>query len=87
MDEILNAVDETPEDSVVPVWLVPLSPEEEDERVKWEIEEAERQAAEEIKLAKRESALAKLEKLGITQEELSALLGQLGTVYQNGSKT
>lgn len=75
MDEILNAVDETPEDSVVPVWLVPLSPEEEDERVKWEIEEAERQAAEEIKLAKRESALAKLEKLGITQEELSALLG------------
>ena len=75
MDEMLNAVDETPEDSVVPIWLVPLSPEEEDERIKWEIEEAEKLEAEKIKLAKRESALAKLEKLGITQEELSALLG------------
>lgn len=75
MDELINAIDETPEDSIVPIWLVPLSPEEEYERIKWEIEETEKLEAEKIKLAKRESALAKLENLGITQEELSALLG------------
>ena len=41
--------DITPADSVVPVYLVPLTEEELAEREQWAIEAAEREAAEEAK--------------------------------------
>lgn len=66
--------DITPEDSVVPVYLVPLTPEEEAEREQWAIEQAEREQAEADRAALRESALAKLAKLGLTEEELATLV-------------
>lgn len=69
-----NAVDITPEDSVVPVYLIPLTPEEEAERERFAEEQLEREAAEEAKVAARESALAKLAKLGLTEEEVASLI-------------
>lgn len=67
-------VEITPPDSVVPVYLVPLTPEEEAEREQWAVEQAEREAAEEAKLAAKEAAKAKLAKLGLTDEEVAALI-------------
>jgi hypothetical protein len=65
--------DITPADSVVPVYLVPLTKEELAERKQWAAEEAERQKAEEAKIAAKETGKAKLAKLGLTEEEISAL--------------
>ena len=62
----------TPEDSVVPVYLVPLTPEEQAEREQWVIEQAEREAAETARVEARESAMAKLAKLGLTVDEINA---------------
>ena len=73
-DEILGE-DITPEDSIVPVYLVPLSPEQEAEREQWALEYTEREQAEEAKVAAKESARAKLAKLGLTEEEVLALIG------------
>jgi uncharacterized protein YfaA (DUF2138 family) len=67
--------DITPEDSVVPIYLVPPSEEELAEREQWAIEAADREAAEQAKLDARESALAKLAKLGLTEEEAKAVIG------------
>ena len=67
--------DITPADSVVPVYLVPLTEEELAEREQWAAEAAEREAAEEAKLAAKEAAKAKLAKLGLTEEEVAALIG------------
>lgn len=67
--------DITPADSVVPVYLVPLTEEELAEREQWAIEAAEREAAELAKVAAKEAAIAKLAKLGLTEAEVQALLG------------
>lgn len=74
-----NAEDITPEDSVVPVYLIPLTDEEIAQR---EAENAEREAAETAKLEQeaaaesaKASALKKLAKLGLTQEEAKAVIG------------
>lgn len=67
--------DVTPADSIVPVYLIPLTEEELAEREQWAIEEAERVAAEEAKIAAKQSALAKLAKLGLTEEEARAVIG------------
>lgn len=67
-------VEITPGDSVVPVWLVPLTPEEEAERAQWAIEQAERERAEIEAAQARESALSKLAALGLTDAEISALI-------------
>ena len=64
--------DITPEDSVVPVYLVPLTSEEEAERESWvATAEAEAQAKESL----HQSALAKLQKLGLTEDEAKAIVG------------
>jgi hypothetical protein len=72
-------IDITPEDSVVPVYLVPLNPEEEAEREAMAAQaEADKIAAEEAeaaKIAAKESAVAKLVKLGLTAEEAQAFAG------------
>jgi hypothetical protein len=72
-------IDITPEDSVVPVYLVPLTPEEEAERAQWAADEEARKLAEEeataAKEAARESAIKKLAKLGLTEEEAQAIIG------------
>jgi len=67
--------DITPEDSVVPVFLVPLTEEEEAERKKRALEAAEREAEEQAKLDAKESALNKLATLGLTEEEARAIIG------------
>jgi hypothetical protein len=62
----------TPEDSVVPVYLEPI-PEEDRAAL---IDEQERIIFEQNELtAKRQSAVNKLTELGLTEEEVSALLG------------
>ena len=66
--------DITPADSVVPVYLVPLTTEEEAEREAWAAEAEERAAAEEAKIAAKETAKAKLAKLGLTDDEVAALI-------------
>lgn len=66
--------DITPADSVVPVYLVPLTEEELAEREQWALEAEAKIAAEEAKVVAREAAMAKLAKLGLTEEEVSALL-------------
>jgi len=73
VEETLPGEDITPEDSIVPVYLVPLTPEEEAEREAWAVEQAEREAAEQAKQEARASALEKLAKLGLTQDEVAAL--------------
>lgn len=72
-----NATEITPADSVVPVFLIPLTAEEEAEREQWAIDEQARLDAEAKteadKAAALESAHAKLAKLGLTAEEITAL--------------
>lgn len=53
----------------------PLTPEQIREREQWAIEAAEREAAEEAKLAARVSALEKLTSLGLTEDEIKAVIG------------
>ena len=67
--------DITPADSVAPVYLVPFTEEELAQREQWAIDAAEREAAELAKIAAKEAALAKLAKLGLTEEEITALIG------------
>ena len=74
-DEFVVGKDITPEDSIVPVYLVPLTEEQEAEREQWAIEAVERDVAEQAKLDAKESALAKLAKLGLTEEEAKAIIG------------
>lgn len=74
-----NAEDITPEDSVVPVYLIPPTEEEIAER---EAAQAEREAEEAARLEQeaatetaRASALKKLAKLGLTENEAKAVIG------------
>lgn len=67
--------DITPADSVVPIYLVPTTEEELAEREQWAINAAERQATEIAKAAAKITASAKLAKLGLTEEEITALIG------------
>lgn len=75
VEEAPPGEDITPEDSVVPVYLVPLTPEEEAEREQWAQEQADREAAEIAKEEAKASARAKLALLGLTEEEVVALIG------------
>lgn len=72
-------IDITPEDSVVPVYLVELTEEEIAEREAQAAEmaqqEADRIAAAEAKEAAKASAIAKLAALGLTEEEAAAIAG------------
>lgn len=70
-----GAQDITPADSYGKVYLVPLTPEEIAEREQWAKDEEARLAAEEAKIAAKEAAKAKLAKLGLTEEEVAALIG------------
>lgn len=67
--------DITPEDSVTPIYLVPLTAEEKADRKKMQAELTERESAEEAKLVAKESARAKLAALGLTEAEIQALIG------------
>lgn len=67
--------DITPADSIVPVYLVPLTAEEEAEREQWAIEEAARQEEAAAKEAARISAIDKLTALGLSDAEVAALIG------------
>lgn len=76
--ETVEPIDITPEDSVVPVFLVPLTAAEEAERAQMAADEEARKVAEEeaaaAKVAARESAVAKLVALGLTEEEAQAFI-------------
>jgi hypothetical protein len=69
----------TPEDSVAPVYLVPLTSEELAEREQLAADEEARQAelvaAENARQEARNSALIKLATLGLTEEEARAVIG------------
>jgi hypothetical protein len=62
----------TPEDSVVPVYLEPMS---EEDRLAILAEQEAFIAQQQAIADARQSALAKLESLGLTQEEINALTG------------
>lgn len=65
--------DITPEDSVVPVYLEPWTEEKLAEIAETnKVFEAEQKARDKV----RNSALKKLEKLGLTVEEIQAIMGQ-----------
>ena len=64
--------DITPDDSVVPVYLIPLTPEEEAEREQWAADQVAREAAEAARVEARASAIAKLADLGLTVDEINA---------------
>lgn len=67
--------DITPEDSVVPVYLVPLTDDEIAEREQSAAEmQKQQREAEQARAAARESAIAKLIKLGLTEDEVTALV-------------
>lgn len=72
-------IDITPEDSVVPVYLVELTEQEIAERealaAQSAQEEVDRIAAAEAKVAAKASAIAKLSALGLTEEEAAAIAG------------
>lgn len=63
------------DNSVAPVYLVPLTSEEEAEREQWAIEEAMRQESKQTKEAAKESARDKLAALGLTENEIAAIVG------------
>ena len=67
-------VEITPEDSVVPVFLVELTPEEEAERLVWAEEAAAREQKDAAKVKARESGIKKLAKLGLIEDEIAALI-------------
>lgn len=67
--------DITPDDSVVPIYLAPFIPEEQAEREKWAEEDLRQEEIALAKQAAKESAIAKLAKLGLTAEEAAAIVG------------
>jgi len=73
----MELIDVTPKDSIVPVYIEKLTNAEQAERdalAQAEREaEAQRKAEADAKIAARESALAKLAALGLTQDEIDAL--------------
>jgi hypothetical protein len=75
----MELVDITPEDSVVPVYLEVLNEEEQAERDAEFAKMQEEQEAREAEIAAKEEAklsgIAKLQALGLTEEEAKALLG------------
>jgi len=75
----MELIDITPEDSVVPVYLEKLNEEEQAERDAEQARIQEEQAAREAEIAAKEEAkqsgIAKLQALGLTEEEAKALLG------------
>jgi uncharacterized protein YfaA (DUF2138 family) len=65
-------VDITPKDSIVPIYLEELTEEELTQR---ETDAVAHQLEEDAKVAARESAIAKLSALGLTEDEIKALVG------------
>ena len=75
----MESIDITPEDSVAPVFLIPLTDEEAQNLEQWNIDEA---TKEEEKLKEqalndslRDSALQKLKNIGLSIEEAKAVIG------------
>lgn len=67
--------DITPENSIVPVYLVPPTKEEIAEQEQRILEDQERRQQEQAKEEAKISALEKLAKLGLTEEEAKAIAG------------
>lgn len=65
----------TPEESVVPVYQIPMTAEEiAASEYGYQLELAEQQRIEQMQQA-RQTAIAKLEAIGLTTEEITALIG------------
>ena len=70
-----EAIDITPEDSVVPVYLVPLTEEEIAEREQWAADAAQREIDEAAKAEKKAAVLAAIAKAtGLTKEDITDAL-------------
>jgi hypothetical protein len=67
--------DITPEDSVVPVYLKEPTKKDLQERERWAKEQEERELAQQVKIDSKQSALEKLATLGLTEEEIQAVIG------------
>jgi hypothetical protein len=79
MTNKIEPIDITPDDSVVPIYLVELTPEEIAERELLAQQEAERLQAEQQSEIDRQNAIetatAKLAKIGLSIEEIQAVIG------------
>lgn len=79
MTNKVEPIDITPDDSVVPIYLVELTPEEIAERELLAQQEAERLLAEQQAELDRQNAIKsaaeKLEKIGLTVNEIQAVIG------------
>lgn len=75
MTNAQEPTDITPDGSVSPIYLVPLTPAEEAEKDSMARVDAEQKSLADAKLAAKESALAKLALLGLTEEEARAVIG------------
>lgn len=71
----MDIQDITPEDSIVPVYLIPLTPQEEEEIASQIQKNLDEESAVQDALMAKQSALAKLAKLGLTEEEARAVIG------------
>lgn len=67
--------DITPLGSIAPVYLLPLTEKEIAEREQWVIESEQQKQEQQAKEEARISALEKLAKLGLTEEEAQAIAG------------
>lgn len=65
----------TPKDSVAPVYLKPLTAEEEADREELYKEQLEREKTEQARKDARVNAVKKLSKLGLTDKEIEAMIG------------
>ena len=75
MDSIEQIQEITPKNSVVPVYMVSMTPDEQKYAENLAQEQVQNMLEEEKKLATRKSAISKLKKLGLTEEEILALIG------------
>ena len=68
-------IDITPEDSVTPIYRTELTPEQIAENEAWAAENLRQEAEIAAREAIHQSALAKLQKLGLTEDEAKAIVG------------
>lgn len=68
--------DITPADSVVPVYLIPLTDDELAQREQLLLEQIKQDSEKAEKLSIKETAISKLTSLGLTEEEVLAIIGE-----------
>ena len=75
MNEFIELIDVSEPGSIIPVYLVPLTEEEDAEKLRLFQEEESRLAQKEAEVQAKQSAIEKLAQLGLTIEEAKAVIG------------